>query len=162
MAILDTVKKFGLRIKTATGYITYKLGSEFVQMDNGKDLQTAFDDLNDELNSKIEENNTVNFVPSTYTDSNGTILKIHSGVKVLPASSSSSSKVLFTRQQLYDIFETSSGFPNRFCCVATNGDGSANSAHIEGTTCINGELRIVLNTGTANAIRVIFTVFYWE
>ena len=54
MAILDTVKKFGLRIKTATGYITYKLGSEFVQMDNGKDLQTAFDDLNDELNSKTE------------------------------------------------------------------------------------------------------------
>ena len=52
MAILDTVKKFGLRVKTATGYITYKLGSEFVQMDNGKDLQTAFDDLNDELNSK--------------------------------------------------------------------------------------------------------------
>ena len=53
MAILDTVKKFGLRIKTAAGYVTYKLGSEFVQMDNGKDLQTAFDDLNDELNSKI-------------------------------------------------------------------------------------------------------------
>ena len=49
MAILDTVKKFGLRVKTATGYITYKLGSEFVQMDNGKDLQTAFDDLNGEL-----------------------------------------------------------------------------------------------------------------
>lgn len=66
---------------------------------------------------------------------------------------------MFTRQQLYDIFETSSGFPNRFCCVATNGDGSANSAHIEGTTCINGELRIVLNTNTANPIRVIFTVF---
>ena len=58
MAILDTVKKFGLRVKTATGYITYKLGSEFVQMDNGKDLQTAFDDLNGELtelNSKIPE-----------------------------------------------------------------------------------------------------------
>ena len=49
MAILDTVKKIGLRVKTATGYITYKLGSEFVQMDNGKDLQTAFDDLNGEL-----------------------------------------------------------------------------------------------------------------
>ena len=54
MAILDTVKKFGLRVKTATGYITYKLGSEFVQMDNGKDLQTAFDDLNDELNSNLQ------------------------------------------------------------------------------------------------------------
>ena len=53
MAILDTVKKFGLRVKTATGYITYKLGSEFVQMDNGKDLQTAFDDLNDDLNKSL-------------------------------------------------------------------------------------------------------------
>lgn len=114
------------------------------------------------LNSKIDENTTVNFVPSTYTESIGTKLKIHSGVKVLQASPSSSSKVLFTKEQLFEIFETSSGFPNRFCCVATNGDGAANSAHIEGTTCINGELRIVLNISTANPIRVLFTVFHWE
>ena len=60
MAILDTVKKIGLRVKTATGYITYKLGSEFVQMDNGKDLQTAFDDLNGELTELNSKTETIN------------------------------------------------------------------------------------------------------
>ena len=54
MAILDTVKKFGLRVKTATGYITYKLGSEFVQMDNGKDLQTTISDIQDILKNQFE------------------------------------------------------------------------------------------------------------
>lgn len=54
MAILDTVKKFGLRVKTATGYITYKLGSEFVQMDNGKDLQTTISDIQNILKNQFE------------------------------------------------------------------------------------------------------------
>lgn len=124
MAILDTVKKFGLRIKTATGYITYKLGSEFVQMDNGKDLQTAFDDLNDELNSKISDLYSfkrVNNDTYGYRTPN-TIVLI--GTRVVMGSSSIDYRLLLTAADIIsmlNVFDPSISYFNAMqrCYIST-------------------------------------------
>lgn len=49
MAILSTVKKFLPYVKTATGYVLYRLSSQAVQMDDGNTLQAAYNSLNSKI-----------------------------------------------------------------------------------------------------------------
>ena len=49
MAILSTIKDFMLYLKESTGYVLYRLSAKCVAMDNGNDLQTEIDTINNNL-----------------------------------------------------------------------------------------------------------------
>lgn len=49
MAILSTIKDFMLYLKESTGYVLYRLSAQCVAMDNGNDLQTEVDTINNHL-----------------------------------------------------------------------------------------------------------------
>lgn len=49
MAILSTIKDFMLYLKESTGYVLYRLSAKCVAMDNGNDLQTEINTINNNL-----------------------------------------------------------------------------------------------------------------
>lgn len=112
--------------------------------------------LNDTIDNKI----TTSFEIGTITESTGNKLAIRSGVRIITVNGSSA--VLFTKNQLYDMFQTTQGWPNNFCACVMNGDGSGNAAHIDGTTNSESSLKVVLDRSQSNALlRVCYTIFYW-
>lgn len=116
--------------------------------------------LNGELNDTIDNKITTSFEIGTITESTGNKLAIRSGVRIIAVNGSSA--VLFTKNQLYDMFQTTQGWPNNFCACVMNGDGIANAAHIDGTTNSESSLKVVLDRSQSNALlRVCYTIFYW-
>ena len=52
MAILNTAKKFMLYAQETTGHVLYRLASQCIEMDNGNDLQTEINTINNNLTDK--------------------------------------------------------------------------------------------------------------
>ena len=112
--------------------------------------------LNDTIDNKI----TTSFNIGMESESTGNKLTIRSGVKIINVSGSSAT--LFTKNQLYDMFQTNGGWPNNFCACVMNGDGAANAAHIDGVTNSESSLKVVLDRSQSNMLlRVCYTIFYW-
>ena len=116
--------------------------------------------LNGELNDTIDNKITTSFDIGMASESTGNKLAIRSGVKIINVNGSSA--ILFTKNQLYDMFQTNKGWPNNFCACVMNGDGSANAAHIDGVTNSESALKVVLDRSQSNMLlRVCYTIFYW-
>lgn len=71
-SVSDTIKDFMLHLKESTGYVLYRLSAQCVAMDNGNNLQTEIDVINNKLSEiKITKKSyAMTLEYSTYTKSN--------------------------------------------------------------------------------------------
>lgn len=65
MAILSTIKDFMLYLKESTGYVLYRLSAKCVAMDNGNDLQTEINTINNNLTYQYIKLQSVDAVTSS-------------------------------------------------------------------------------------------------
>lgn len=89
------------------------------------------------------------------------IPKIKCGTKVLTATATTSIKV-FTIDELNTLFGVEDCSATNTACFFANGDGSAQSAHIDGATYLNRAWNAVLNSkATAGNFRVNYMAIYF-
>lgn len=75
----------------------------------------------------------------------GNVKKIIAGTVVVNAQSTKTSLSVFTNTQLSQMLGVSSVGPHNTVCFFANGDGGAQSAHVDGATYYNNEWRAVLD-----------------
>ena len=73
MAILNTAKKFMLYAQETTGHVLYKLASQCIEMDNGNDLQTEINTINNNLTYHVD---SITNLTTTNTNMSSHILSI--------------------------------------------------------------------------------------
>ena len=110
----------------------------------------------DALNGKIH----TSYIP-TSESGNATTVKMISGSITPVSNSASTSRLMFTIDQLREKFGTQKG-SNSMAAFASNGDGYAQDAHIDGTTWNNNGLYAVLDRSVAGAVRINYVIFCWE
>lgn len=93
---------------------------------------------------------------STIT-SNIPIKSIQGSVVKTPAGTSI---VLFTMEELNQLFGVTNCGKTNIVALATNGDGNANGAHYDGTVILDGRLYVTFNQMVSNQIRINYVIFY--
>lgn len=82
--------------------------------------------------------------------------KIIGGTKVVTPSGSS--VTLFTNAQINSLLGVTGSDSINTAVFVSNGDGAANSAHVDGCTYLNGEWKATLDRSTTAPIRINYLV----
>lgn len=90
-------------------------------------------------------------------------IKIKAGTIVKTARKNENSFVLFSFQQIKDMFESENVTTSNIAILISNGDGSAFPAHLEGVTVLHNNWYVVFNDTLKNDMdcRIQYVIFYW-
>ena len=83
--------------------------------------------------------------------------KIIGGTKVVTPTGGSSVSV-FTDAQINRLLGVTGSSAGNTAVFVSNGDGAANSSHVDGCTHVNGEWRATLDRGSSSAIRINYLI----
>ena len=83
--------------------------------------------------------------------------KIIGGTKVVTPTGGSSVSV-FTDAQINSLLGVTGSSAGNTAVFVSNGDGAANSSHVDGCTHVNGEWRATLDRGSSSAIRINYLI----
>lgn len=83
--------------------------------------------------------------------------KIIGGTKVVTPTGGSSVSV-FTDTQINSLLGVTGSSAGNTAVFVSNGDGAANSSHVDGCTHVNGEWRATLDRGSSSAIRINYLI----
>lgn len=90
-------------------------------------------------------------------------IKIKVGTAVRTATNGENSFVLFTLEQVKNMFEVESLSVNNIAILISNGDGKAFPSHLEGVTMLNNSWYVVFKDIVQGnmSCRVQYVIFYW-
>lgn len=83
--------------------------------------------------------------------------KIIGGTKVVTCTGGSS-VTLFTDAQVNSLLGVTGSNASNTAVFVSNGDGAANSSHIDGCTHVNGEWKATLDRNSSTAIRINYLI----
>lgn len=83
--------------------------------------------------------------------------KIIGGTKVVIPTGGSSVSV-FTDAQINSLLGVTGSSAGNTAVFVSNGDGAANSSHVDGCTHVNGEWRATLDRNSSSALRINYLI----
>lgn len=142
MAILDKFYKIIPRIKTATGYVQYVFRAKDVRMEDNTDLETKIIDMDSKITNIPNKN-------------------LHFYAFTLVTKPSGSSVKITTLSKMKELFGENVNVRN--CgAIVMNGDGTANTTHVEGVTWQSSVLYAIFNQNTSANIRITGLIYYYD
>lgn len=117
----------------------------------GKILNDKYDELNQSLGNLKTDFNKLNSI------------KIKVGTAVRIATKGENAFMLFTLEQVKNMFELESLSVNNIAILISNGDGKAFPSHLEGVTMLNNSWYVVFKDILQGdmSCRVQYVIFYW-
>ena len=116
------------------------------------------------LNDKYGElNRSLGNLKTDFSNKLNNIIKINAGTVVKTIKSGEDSFVLFTFQNIIDIFESQNISATDIVILVSNGDGVAFPTHLEGVTFSNNSWYVVCKDRVQMDMncRVQYVIFYW-
>lgn len=116
------------------------------------------------LNDKYGElNRSLGNLKTDFSNKLNNIIKINAGTVVKTIKSGEDSFVLFTFQNIIDIFESQNISATDIVILVSNGDGAAFPTHLEGVTFSNNSWYVVCKDRVQMDMncRVQYVIFYW-
>lgn len=106
---------------------------------------------------EVRENGAFTHEGEIATKNNCLFKKIIGGTKVVTCTGGSS-VTLFTDAQINSLLGVTGSSASNTAVFVSNGDGAANSSHVDGCTHVNGEWKATLDRNSSSAIRINYLI----